>query len=137
MGKYAIIFFSVLIIFTGASCSTTQTNDEMLRETAELFSVNNFDGSGVATRSFIGGEFNHIVTAELDDPTDGSFYEGWLIREPKAGDFFSTGKMEKVGSEYFLEYMSGKNYPDHNTVVITLEQNDDGEPEEHILEGTF
>ena len=131
-----LLVFILTIAFVGAGCNTTQT-DEILKETAELFPVENYTGSGTATRTFIGDEFAHIVTAQLDDPADDMFYEGWLVREPIAEGQFSTGKMEKIGNDYFLEYTSDQNYPEHNTVVITLEKVLDDISETHVLEGSF
>lgn len=110
-------------------------------EPAVLSAVGSYEGAGIATRSFDGITFTHAVEASLADPTGGKFYEGWLVMKTTTGPkFFSTGKMTKEGEVYTLTYTAAQNYPDHNDVVITeetLSQGLDGQPEAHVLEGSF
>jgi hypothetical protein len=101
---------------------------------AELEDVSGGDASGIATRKFENGLFNHMVLADLPDPEPGEFYEGWLIKD---GEVISTGKMRLAKGGYLLEFESSTDYPDYNQVVITLEKIDDENPEAHILEGSF
>ncbi len=128
-----------------ASESSTQSNtteeaDKAVQapiEEATLEAVGNYTGVGAATRVFDTGVFAHAVTAYIDDPAEGKFYEGWLVN---GKDFFSTGKLKKNGDTYELSYTAYKNYPDHKLVVITEETLADGldnKPEAHVLEGSF
>lgn len=102
-----------------------------------LKSVNNYVGSGLGSRSFLNGEFKHIVTADIKDPAQGKFYEGWLV----AGDkFFSTGAMKKENGKYVLTYTSMEDSRAFKSVVITEETSSNGldnKPETHVLEGEF
>lgn len=110
-------------------------------EPAVLSAVGSYEGLGLATRSFEGGVFSHMVEASLADPAGGKFYEGWLVMKTATGPvFFSTGKLAKQGEVYALTYTAAQNYPDHNDVVITeetLSQGLDDQPEAHVLEGSF
>jgi len=109
-------------------------------EKAQLKDVVGSDASGVATRNYENDLFVHVVLADLPDPEEGSFYEGWLVRG-KAGDddfdFISTGKMNFAKGGFLLEFESDVDYSDHPGVVITLEETEDDIPEDHVLEGVF
>lgn len=124
---------------TQAPADSEQEADSV--ETAQLTAVGTYEGSGTATRSFDGTTFTHTVTARIDDPAEGKFYEGWLVIKTADGpNFFSTGELVKEGEEYTLTYTAPQNYPDHTDVVITeetLSMGLDGQPEEHVLEGSF
>jgi len=101
---------------------------------AQLKDVSGGSGSGMATRSFEGGKFKHMVLADLPDPAAGTFYQGWLVKD---GDLFSTGKMRIAKGGWILEFESSVDYSDYNQVVVTQESVDDETPETHILEGEF
>lgn len=102
-----------------------------------LEAIDPYTGSGVATRGFRDGEFVHTVTADIEDPAAGKFYEGWLVR---GSSFFSTGRMERDGESYTLRYVSPEDARDYVRVVITEETESlglDGNPEAHVIEGSF
>lgn len=101
---------------------------------AQLKDVTGGTSSGIATRSYEGGRFSHMVLADLPNPAAAAFYEGWLVRDK---DFFSTGKMRIAKGGWILEYESSIDYSDYDQVVITEELIDDKTPETHILEGSF
>lgn len=106
-------------------------------ETAILQAVGDYTGSGPATRVYDRGVFAHAVTANIGEPAEGKFYEGWLVN---GKEFFSTGKLSKNNDTYELSYTADKNYPDYKKVVITEETISDGldnKPEAHVLEGSF
>ena len=105
-----------------------------------LKSVGNYTGSGTATRVFANGAFTHTVSASIEDPSTGKFYEGWLVNMSLTPKFFSTGKLIKEGGVYKLTYNSDKDYSNYNSVVVTEEAEAnglDGVPEAHVLEGEF
>ena len=102
-----------------------------------LKAVNNYQGSALATRSFLDGKFQHVVTADIKDPAEGKFYEGWLVDGSK---FFSTGKMIKVEGKYVLNYTASEDFRSYKDIVITeetLSEGLDNKPETHVLEGQF
>lgn len=105
----------------------------------ELKDVSGGQSSGMAQTLFENGKFTHSVIALMPDPAAGKFYEGWLVKKENGQvvNFFSTGKMTKEGGAYILNFEDAKDYPEHNDVVITLEEVDDKQPEKHILEGTL
>ncbi len=103
-------------------------------EKATLTDVTGGAGTGMATRKFEAGAFEHTAMASLPEPGAGQYYEGWLVRD---SDFISTGKMREMKGGWYLEFSSEKDYSDYNQVVITLEEKDDRLPEKHVLEGRF
>lgn len=98
------------------------------------------NSTGLATRKFENGKFTHMVLADLPDPEEGKFYEGWLVRgKPSDANFHfvSTGRMRIAKGGFVLDFESTTDYTDHKGVIITLEEIFDNTPEEHILEGSF
>jgi len=100
----------------------------------ELKDISGGLGSGIATRKYENGKFEYTILADLPDPENGTFYEGWLIKDDQT---ISTGNMKIAKGGYLLNFISNKDYSDYKEVVVTLEKTDDQTPEERILEGTF
>lgn len=102
-----------------------------------LAAVSETRGSGVATSDFVDGRFQHVIVATLPDPSEGFFYEGWLIRS-KPFDFFSTGALIQHADDlkWYLVWESDRDARDFNKVIVTLEPDDGNQaPDIHILEG--
>ena len=107
---------------------------------SELKDVSSGDARGLATKKYESGQFTHAVLADLPDPEQGSFYEGWLVRGNEGDENFayiSTGMMTLGKGGYMLEFESSTDYSEYSGVVVTLEKIDDKKPEQHILEGSF
>ena len=100
-----------------------------------------YTGTGTANRTFNGTNFVHLVIAQLDDPSEGKFYEGWLVKKEPTLTFISTGKLKRGDEgDFALLFNSETDYSDYNDVVITEETESlglDNNPETHILEGSF
>lgn len=104
---------------------------------ANLVDVTNGNATGTGYILRKDGGLKHTVVANLPDPTEDDFYEGWLVQQEPTLKFFSTGIMEKDSDgKYSLSYQSHLVYEGFNFVVITLESIMDTTPEAHILEGT-
>lgn len=142
----SIIIVVVLVAGYFLLKPTTEENTSPIsstEETAILEAVGEYEGDGTATRIFKDGVFTHTVSADVNEPSDGKFYEGWLVK--KIGgvvtNFFSTGRMElSEDGSYVLTFTSEMNYEGYNHVVITEETEAlglDGNPEDHVLEGRF
>jgi hypothetical protein len=113
---------------------------EIQIDVIDLSAVGGFDASGTADRIFENGVFTHTVEADLSDPADGKFYEGWLVKSSPSLQFFSTGAMMKEDGKWVLKYTANEDKSEYNEVVITLETSAnglDGNPETHVLEGKF
>jgi hypothetical protein len=109
-------------------------------EKAELQPVGNDNYSAVATRKYENGLYTHTIIADLPDPEEGTFYQGWLFKgNPDDSDYsiVSTGKLRIAKGGYLLDFESGTDYSDYQRVVITLENNLDDKPETYVLEGSF
>ncbi|MBU0707958.1 hypothetical protein KKG41_06325 [Patescibacteria group bacterium] len=118
-----------------------RVSDEMLSTvTIVLETVGEYEGSGSASRKVISDTFVHSITADLTDPAEDKFYEGWLVKTGTT-NFFSTGKLEKLDDKYLLSYSA--DYVDQDEfdqVVVTeetLANGLDDIPEVHVLEGSF
>lgn len=103
---------------------------------ASLSDVTGGDATGIANSMFKNGKYSLYASfANLDDPKNDDFYEGWLVRK-EPFDFISTGKVEKLGGIYTNIYSSQKDLSKYNLYVLTLEPNDgDPAPAKHIVEG--
>ena len=101
-----------------------------------LIDVTSSTSSGLAKSNFENNEYNFYATlANLREPINGDYYEGWLVRKDPFG-FVSTGKIEKIGGEYINLYKSNMDLSDYNLYVVTMEENDgNSSPAKHILEG--
>ncbi|MBU1149025.1 rhodanese-like domain-containing protein [Patescibacteria group bacterium] len=103
-----------------------------------LDAVGSVSGDVRVTVSYFDNTFFHEVFADIDEPAEGKFYEGWLVQ---GTDFFSTGQLENIGNPFYvLEYTATEDQRAYNQVVITEETESlglDGNPETHIFEGTF
>lgn len=109
-------------------------------ERTALSDVSGGSATGLATRKYESGRYEHTVLAALPDLSQGTFYEGWLVRGKEGeGDYsvVSTGKLRVAKSGYLLDFSSSNDLTDHPQVVVTLETKDDGKPEKHMLEGSF
>jgi hypothetical protein len=109
-------------------------------EKTELKDVTGGDSSGIATRKFENGRFEHSVLADLPEPGAVQFYEGWLVGGEEGSEDFSvlsTGRMSQAKGGWMLNFSSSVDLTDRNKVVITLEKVADTNPEKHILEGSF
>jgi len=125
---------------TGSTDTSSSQSVQVSVETITLKSVGNYTGSGTATRIFANGTFIHTVNANIGDPVSGKSYEGWLVNMSLSPPFFSTGKLEKEGNSYKLNFTSNTNYSKYKNVIITEETKTnglDGVPEAHVLEGEF
>ncbi len=117
-----------------------EDGSDVLVEETEMKAVGDYSGEGTATRSFGGGVFVHGVRAKINDPSEGKFYEGWLVKKEPSLDFFSTGKLKKEGEEYVLFYSNEEDGSEYKEVVVTEETEElglDNNPETHVLEGSF
>lgn len=111
--------------------------DPQYETEANLVAEPGYQASGVADRSYDGTTFTHSVMAEIQDPAEGKFFEGWIV----GPSVISTGKMTKqADGSWRIDFESDQDLTDHNKVVITEETEADGldgKPETHVLEGSF
>ena len=105
---------------------------------AILTDVSGGTGTGKAFVLRKSGKLYYTATANLSDPANGTFYEGWLAKKgANPPQFVDTGKLSKQkDGSYAVSYSSDNLYEGYDFVVITWEQVDDQKPEKHILEGT-
>jgi hypothetical protein len=106
---------------------------------AALADVTGGGSFGIAHAAYINGSF--MIVADMGNvpsPSNGYFYEGWIVRRGSDMSVISTGRAQVVGEKLVNVYASSTNLADHDFYVLTLEPDDgDPAPAEHILEGTL
>lgn len=93
--------------------------------TIELKDVSEGDGRGIATPT--------EILADIEDPSTGYFYQGWLENNDK---LVSLGKLRLAKGGWLLEY-DGTKYPEYKKLIISVEKIFDSNLEKRILEGSF
>lgn len=69
--------------------------------------------------------------------TDGQHYEGWLVKNDPF-EYIPLGKLNSLeNGTYDNTYASSKDYTDYNTYVLTLESDDNSDPDTVVIEGTI
>lgn len=118
---------------------TTNSNlaDDALNlaiESASFTNVSDQGGSATATRKYGDGSFTMTVNASLPDPK-GDTYQVWIVG---ANILKLAGTLEGPPGNMSLIFNDVDNYSDTRQVWITRERtSSEGEPELHILEGSF
>lgn len=85
------------------------------------------------------GKLYFTASADLPDPANGSFYEGWLVKKGSSPvRLTDTGKFDKQSDGSYEDSYSSENlYDGYDFVVVTWEQGqvNPQNPGKHILEG--
>lgn len=103
-------------------------------ERIELAAVSEITGTGLATRKYAAGKFTHMVLADLPDPTVGSFYQGWLVKDDTS---LATDRLQIAKGGYLLEFIYPTDLSSYNKVVVSLEKVLGQRPTKSVLEGSF
>lgn len=93
--------------------------------TYELKDTSGGGGRGIAT--------DKEVLVDIDDPSRGYFYQGWL---EKSGSLVSLGKLQFSKGGWILEFDKTK-LPDADKIIISLEKYFDNKIETKVFEGSF
>ncbi|HIA92164.1 TPA: anti-sigma factor [Candidatus Saccharibacteria bacterium] len=98
----------------------------------------NGEASGTALATFEDGKYLlNVEMSGLPEPTNGEFYEGWIVRK-EPFKFISTGELEQTDDVWLNYFMSDEDLTDFTQYVLTIEPDDgDPAPDAHILEGMF
>lgn len=91
----------------------------------ELKDISGGNGRGLAT--------NKEILADIEDPIESHFYEGWLENN---GQLISLGKLESAKGGWLLDY-DGTKYPSYKNIIVSLEKKFDNNIEKKVLEGSF
>lgn len=105
-------------------------------QTTDLKPSRDAVGEGTATRLVINGRFEHNLSATLPDPGQGKFYAGYLARQSPPA-YFYTGKLQKEGDKYILNFQQSRIPTGYDQVIVSLEAADDKKIETRVLEGIF
>jgi hypothetical protein len=101
---------------------------------ANLRDVASTNSVGVATRRGEEGQTEYSVLASLPDPERSQHYEAYLVDD--AGEQTFLGRLVQGKGGWMVDYRSMKEI-EADKVVVSREEDVDGEPDEVILEGEF
>ncbi|MFA6528748.1 MAG: hypothetical protein WCT46_04365 [Candidatus Gracilibacteria bacterium] len=140
--------FIILVVFAGTSIAPLLSTNSMkslinFSGTAILSNTGDQTQTGTAERVYEDNTYTITLSANLKDPTEGSHYEGWIVR---LSPFKTTsiGQLSKNTDGTWIASYSEQNpqtdYETFTTVIVT-EEIGTGTPEipnsTHALEGTF
>lgn len=91
------------------------------------------DASGTATRAYGGGIYKLDVRATMPDPKNVA-YEVWLTG---AAGSVPINVMSGSKTSWSLTLSDTDKFSNYSGILITLQRNLNGVPEEHIMEGSF
>lgn len=108
--------------------------------TADLKDSTGGNQVGLATEETNNGQYTYTVIANLEDPTTGYFYNGWLVRGKQGDSNFDAvnlGKLNLAKGGWIISYTSYKDLSDHKSVWVTLSRGISNFSDQHVLEGSF
>ena len=104
----------------------------------ELNDVSQTEAYGVAYILYNDVGTTYFVSAQLPKLSEGEYYEGWLVKENPEPKYVPGGKLTWLAdNEYSLYFESDEELSEYNVAWVTLERDDDGEPEKNMLDGIF
>ncbi len=106
----------------------------------ELKDVTGGTASGIATRKFENGKFELSILSDLSDPTEGKFYQAWLVKGNEGEEGYTTvslGKLILAKGGWILNYNSKTDYRENGRVLVSLEKVLDKNLEAKVLDGKF
>lgn len=108
------------------------------RDKADLTDASGGNALGIATREYEGGKFSLTVLGDLPEPTPGSHYQAWIIKDDGTNiAYVNVGELRTAKGGYLTDYASSKDFTEFKKVIVTSETNFDTTPEKKVLEGSF
>lgn len=108
-------------------------------EKIELKSAVDEDIAGIASRLVTEDSLSMTILADLPDPSEGSYYQAWLVGNVGGEDYesLSIGRLSVAKGGYILNFEAQGDYSNYEKVVVSREEIPDKDMEEIVLEGTF
>lgn len=109
-------------------------------EKIELRDVGGAGVSGIATRKYTSGKFEHVIIADLDTPAAGEFYQAWLVSGTPGSSSYKIIKTSKLTMEkggWMIDFQSTVDYSSYNQVIVSLESKNTTAPTRQLLDGSF
>ena len=104
----------------------------------DIVDVNNFGLTGKAHTSFFGGSFTlYVKINNLNEPSEGQQYIGWLAKKNETGGmrYFKAGSAVKNADSYVNIFQGGTDVTNHNYYILSQESDDQVEmPSNKIVE---
>ena len=116
-----------------------QTLDVKTWHAAALADVTGGGSFGLAHTSNQNGHFTLIaVLGGLPVLSNGSHYEGWLVKRGDGMSVVDLGSATALGDQYMSVYESNTDFSSYDFYVLTIETGDASSgPSEHVLEGVI
>lgn len=106
----------------------------------DLSDVSGGSQMGIATKDRDNGQNVYTIIANLNDPQQGYFYQGWLVRGNLGEsnyDLVNLGRLTSGKGGWIVSYSTTNDLSDHKSVWVTLESFSTNTPHQHVLEGSF
>jgi hypothetical protein len=106
---------------------------------AALADVTGGGSFGLAFSNFEKSSYTLVAKiGNLPEFSEGSHYEGWIVKRGNEMQVMSVGKAIKNEDQFMIVFKSPEDLTAYDFFVLTLEPNEtDPAPSSHILEGTF
>lgn len=103
---------------------------------AALADVTSGTSFGLAHLKMLNGQFRIAANfGGLTQPTDGSYYQAWLVKRGDGMKIIDLGKLNATAT--VLTYASNTDLAEYDFFVVTLQSPNSTIPGEHILEGVI
>lgn len=120
------------------SIKTAEQEVKRTRQTINLIAVAGGEEKGTATRSYTGSDYMVTAVGMLPSPGAGNFYMAWLESDTASPSRLMTEKLGLADpGQYAVVFSTANDVFQYNRMIITLETNDDDQPETTVLEGAF
>jgi hypothetical protein len=127
-------------VMPGGELRDPKYGKELWLAVGAMAGVEGTPANGVTDAHFFeDGTYVMGIQLNIERPSDGYFYEGWLVREnPK--DTMSVGHLKSLFGDvrHFLKFKDERDLRAYTKVIVTLEV-DDGNPApaRHVAEGVL
>lgn len=116
--------------------ATFNTVDLKTWNAAALADVTSGTSYGIAHFNYGNGQFRIVATCGgLVEPTDGSYFEAWLIKRGDGMKVMDLGKLNPTDKLMTFTYASKADLSEYDFFIVTLQSPNQTVPGEHLLEG--
>lgn len=116
--------------------TTINAMDFKTWKAAALADVTSGTSYGIARFKFTGDQFEATATCGgLVQPTDGSYFEAWLVKRGDGMKIVDLGKLNPKDTLMTWTYASKTDLSEYDFFVVTLQSPNQTAPGEHLLEG--
>lgn len=133
------------VLVTSAPAANAENDDTLFNRLAAdpksqkitMIDVIGSNTSGIAYFLRENGKLFVTAQANMPDAPEGEYFQAWLMKETPRRYYVPLGKLKHNGIGKFISNTAlDSDYADFNTMIITLEKNDDKLPERFVMQGS-